>query len=212
VFSGYVENIPNQENMLDWVQKNIDLQNRSKTIAFFNKNYNEVWFIYPTMTEEPDTYVAVDLDTWEWFNGTLSRTAVAKYTSGETRPIMFGPDSYAYIHEVTQTSNNDGAVMEAYMQSAPFALGDGNQSADIFGVVPDFQKQNGIVEITIRGYDHPQDVVMDQETLEMNASDTIVDARVSGRQLDIKFSSNVIDGDFRNGTLSLELTGAGIKR
>jgi hypothetical protein len=212
VFSGYVESIPNQENMLDWVQANIDLQNRSKTIAFYNKNYNEVWFVFPTTTTEPDTYVAVDLDTWEWFNGTLSRTAVAKYTSGETRPIMFGPNSYAYIHEVTQTSNDDGAVMEAHLQSAPFALSDGNQSADIFGIVPDFQKQNGIVEITIRGYDHPQDVVMDQETLEMNPSDTIVDARVSGRQLDIKFSSNVIDGNFRNGTLALELTGAGIKR
>lgn len=212
VYSGYVEKIPQQENILDWVQKNIDLQNRSKSIAFYNKNFNEVWFIYPTTTTEPDTYVMVNLDNWEWANGTLERTAVAKYTSGETRPIMFSPDSYAYVHEVTQTSNNDGAVFPAYVQSAPFAIADGNQSGDIFGFVPDFQRQSGVVSITIRGYDHPQDVVMGTETLTANPTDRLLDARSSGRQLDILFTSNVIDGDFRLGAPQVELTGAGIKR
>lgn len=212
VYSSYVQPIPNQGNVLDWVTSIINLEHVSKTFAFYNKNFNEVWFVFPTTSSEPDTYVAVSLDNFEWVHGTYDRTAAAKYTSGEIRPVLFGTDSYIYLHEITDDHNNDGEIMPATLEMGLFALDDGNTSVDIFGFVPDTQRQTGDLEVYIYGKDHPKDVVMDGETLIVGETDRMVDARISGRQVGMTITSAAMNGDFKLGKFGVEITGAGKKR
>lgn len=212
VYSSYVQQIPNQDDISDWVAANINQQHVSKTIAWYNKAFNEVWFAFPTTTTEPDSYVAVNLDTYAWINGTLARTAAAKYTSGETRPIMFGADGYIYMHEITSHHNDDGEAMRASLSMGLFALNDGNVSVDIWGFEPDTKRQSGDLAVTIYGKDHPKDSVMDTETITVGESDKLVDCHVSGRNIAIDIVSDVVDGDFRLGKFGVEITVAGKKR
>jgi hypothetical protein len=212
VYSSYVQSIPNQENVLDWVTKRINLPQISKTFAFYNKDFNEAWFVFPTTTAEPDTYVAVNLDSFAWMNGTYDRTSHAKYTTGEIRPVLFGTDGYVYLHELTDNHDNDGAAMLATIEMGLFALNDGNVSVDILGFEPDTQRQAGDLELFIYGKDHPKDTVMDSETLIIAETDRLVDPHLSGRHIGMRFTSNVIAGDFKLGKFGVEISQAGSKR
>jgi hypothetical protein len=215
-YSSYVQPIPNQKNILDWVTANISTENIFKTIAYYHKDQNEAWFIFPSGTEEPDMYVAVNLDNYEWINGTmsgdLSRSAVTKYTTNETRPVMFGLEGNIYLHEIVENKDNDGEIMEAFIEFAPFALQEGNQSADVFGVIPDFKRQRGDVTFELYGKDNPQDVEMDTDTVTASEGDTLVDAKLPGKQIGGIIRSNTQGGDFRLGKWGMEIEGAGKKR
>lgn len=216
IYSSYVQPVPNQENILDWVTERINTENMFKTISFYHKDQDEAWFIFPTGTEEPDTYAAVNLSNYEWITGTmgdsLSRSAVAKYTTNETRPIMFGLEGNIFIHEVVENKDNDGQIMEAYATFAPFALQEGNTSVDVFGLVPDFKRQRGDVTFELYGKDHPQDTVMEEDTVTAAEGDVLVDVHLAGRQIGGTIRSNAVGGDFRLGRWGMEISGAGTKR
>ena len=211
-YAGFVEEIPNVDDIKDHVFKDISSTHQSKSFSYFDATNNEVWFFYPSMlATECDRYVMVSLDTYAWVHGTWARSAAARYTSGEPRPILFGQDGYCYIHDVVGNNDDDGEAMDAYIEMAPTEIDGGNRLIDIFGVVPDCQRQTGDITLTITTYDHPRDPLMTEE-LTIADDDILVDAQVAGRQFKVKFRSNVVGGDFKLGKWGLEITGAGRKR
>lgn len=213
MFNGsFVQPIPNVEDVRDWVYKRLNRVHLFKAIAFHNQAYNEIWFIFPTVSNEPDTYVAVNLTNFAWVNGTLTRTAVGRYSTGDGRPVMFGTDGKIYSHESLDTPDNAGEPMMAFIEAAPFDMDEGNRAVDIFGFIPDFERQRGDIEVRLYGKDHPRDTEMMVDVLTVRESDIMVDARLSGRQVGIRYTSNVLGGDFRLGAPKLEVSGAGIKR
>lgn len=211
-YNGMVQSIPNSSDILDWVFDNLNDVHAIKSYAIYNKQYNEVWFFFPTVGTEPDKYVAVNLDDFSWTNGTMDRTAAAKFSVGESRPVMFGTDGYVWIHDVSESSNDGNNAMEAYVELAPFDIEGGNTTIDIFGFVPDFQRQDGDISLYIYGKDHPRDDVVMAETLTIGETDKIVDTRIAGRQVGLKMTSDTLGGDFRLGKFGLEISGAGKKR
>ena len=141
----------------------------------------------------------------------MSRTAAAKFYASEPRPIMFGQDRYVWMHE-SDTMNADSETLEAYIELAPFDLDQGNTLVDVFGIVPDMERQVGDVELYVYGIDHPRDEVVSEETLTISETDVIVDTRIAGRQIGMKYTSNSVGGDFRLGKMGAEISGAGKKR
>lgn len=213
MFNGsFVQPIPNVEDVRDWVYRRLNRAHLFKAIAFHNQAYNEIWFLFPTVASEPDTYVAVNLNNFAWINGTLTRTAVDRYSTGDGRPVMFGTDGKIYSHESLDTPDDNGAAMEAYIEAAPFDMAEGNTSVDVFGFVPDFERQSGVIEVRLYGKDHPRDTEMMVDVLTVQEADILVDARLSGRQVGVRYTSRVVGGDFRLGSPKLEVSGAGIKR
>lgn len=214
MYDGYVRNIPNSDDIQDFVFKNINKEHITKAFAFFDPTFNEVWFVYPSRgSNEPDLYVMVSIDNnYAWANGTWSRSAHARYQSGETRPILFGMDGVIYLHEVEDTADNAGAILPAHIELAPSDIDGDNTSVDIFGFVPDCKRQSGALMVHLYGKDHPRDEIMHEETLTCEPTDTLVDARVSGRQFGMTITSNVAGGDFRLGRWGLEISQAGKKR
>lgn len=211
-YNGSAATIPNSSDVADWVFGNLNERHAMKSLAYYNRQFNEAWFLFPTTGTEPGRYVAVNLTDYSWTVGTMARTAVAKFSTGELRPIFFGTDGFAWAHEDPDSKNDGASAMEAYIEMAPFELDGGNISADVFGYVPDMQRQSGIVELYIYGIDHPRDGVLMSETLSIGETDTIVDARVAGREIGLKLTSDVVDGDFRLGAHKVEISGAGKKR
>ena len=102
--------------------------------------------------------------------------------------------------------------MSAHIELGPTDIDAGNVSVDIFGFVPDFQKQSGDMTLYLYGRDHPRDSDFMTDTLTIADSDKLVDARVAGRQFGLKLTTNVLGGDFRLGKFGLEVSNAGRKR
>lgn len=201
MFSGYAQPIPNVEDIRSWVFDNVNTVHLAKSFAFYNPLFNEVWFVFPTGgATEPSTYAMVDLDDFSWSTGTWARSAAASFTTGENRPILLGTDGYVYIHDVLGNANNDGAAMEAYIQSGLFEVDAGNRLMDIWQFVPDFETQAGDLSLYVYGRDHPRDSDIMTDTVTVADTDTLVDVRSAGRQIGFKLTSNVISGDFRFGT------------
>lgn len=211
-YNGMVDEIPNVSTIDAWVFNSLNVTHSVKSCAFYNKEFNEVWFLYPSgASTENNRYVMVCLDDFSWTNGTWDRTAATKFASGDKRPLLFGTDSYVWAHE-SSPENDDTAAMAAYIEAAPFDLEDGNTCLDVFGFVPDFETQSGDLSLYIYGKDHPRDTTVMSETVTVSETAKIVDTRVAGRQVGFKLTSNAVDGDFRLGNLQLEITGGGKKR
>lgn len=213
MYNGYVQPIPNAEDVFSWVQSNVNQEHIFKVFSFYNADFNEVWFVFPTgSSTEPDTYVMVSLDGFYWTNGTISRSSHAAFSSGSTNPILFGTNGYIYSHDITTATDNDGSAMQAFIELAPTDIQGGNNSVDIFGIVPDFQRQSGNVDFYIYGRDHPRDTDFMNETVTVSPTDRLADARIAGRQFGMKLTSNTLGGDFRLGKFELEISATGNKR
>jgi hypothetical protein len=211
-YNGVVASIPNAGDIEDWVFGHLNTRHSVKSAAFFNKEFNEVWFLYPSgNSTENDRYVIVCLDDFSWTIGTWSRTTAAKFSSGEKRPLLFGTDGYVYAHE-SNPKNDNTAAIEAYIESAPFDLDAGNVCLDVWAFVPDFQRQTGDVEVYMYGIDHPRDGIVSTDTVTIGETDEISDMRLAGRQIAFRLTSNEVDGDFRLGKCQLEVSAAGKKR
>lgn len=214
MYAGAVQPIPNVDDIRDWVFDNLSPTHASKSFAFYNAVFDEVWFVFPSIgATEPNTYVSVRLSDFAWMHGTWTRSACTFYTSGvENRPIMFGTNGYVYVHEVKGDPNNDTAALSAHIELAPSDIQGGNTIVDIFGFVPNWQRLTGAISVYMYGRDHPEDGIAMSETISVSPGDKLVDFKVAGRQFGLIMTSNVVDGDFRLGRWGLELSGAGDKR
>lgn len=211
-YNGVVDEIPNATDIDAWVFENLNTTHSVKSFAFFNKEFNEVWFVYPDgVNTEPNRYVAVCLDDFSWTIGAWSRTTATKFSVGEKRPLLFGQDGYVWAHE-SQPRNDNTAAMEAYIECAPFDLEEGNVCLDVWGFIPDFERQTGDITIDLTGIDHPRDTVVSEDTVTFTEDDAVVDLRMAGRQIAFRLTSNEVDGDFRLGKCQLEVSGGGRKR
>lgn len=211
---GAPQDIPNADDILDHVLDDIDALNMGKSYAYFDPVHNEVWFCYPsTGATECDRYVMVALDeNYAWAHGTLERTAHARYSVGEIRPVMFADTGIIYLHDAIETPDNDGAALEAFVELAPTDVDGGNTLVDIWGVIPDCQRQAGDLEVYFYGLDHPRDGPINEDTITISPTDAIGDIRSGGRQFGMTVRSNVIGGDFRFGRWGVEAGAAGRKR
>ena len=213
MYSGYTQQIPNVDDIQDFVFRDINRANAVKAFAFYNPVYDEVWFVYPSRdATEPDRYVMVQLEAYVWSHGTWDRSAAALYTVAETRPILFGTNGIVYVHDVEESPDDDTAALPAHIELAPTDISGGNVSVDIFGFVPDTQRQTGNMVVYLYGKDHPRGAVMSEDTLTVTPTDALVDARVAGRQFGMVLSCEDVGCDFRLGIWGLEVTGAGRKR
>lgn len=213
MYHGVVQEIPKVDEIKDYVFHDISELNMSKSFAFYNPIHNEIWFVYPSAAAtEPDRYVAVSLKGEGWIHGTWDRSAGANYTVGEKRPVLFGTNGYIYLHDVQGNTNNDGDVLEAFIELAPTDVDGGNTLVDIWGVIPDCQRQTGDLEVYFYGLDHPRDGPINEDTITVSPTDAIGDIRSGGRQFGMRITSNTDGGDFRLGRWGIEAASAGKKR
>jgi hypothetical protein len=206
LFNGAVQEVPNQDDIRSWVFANINRQHQLKSFAFYNSDYNEIWFVWPDLaSSEPSRYVAVNLDDNSWIHGTWDRSAAARYTSGESRPVMFGStDGKVYLHDA-DSSDNNGVALASHLELAPTDVQDGNLAVDIFGFVPDFQRQDGNISFYVYGLDHPRDGIVMQDTVTVEPTDKIADLKSAGRQFGLILSTTDLGCDWAMGKWGLEL-------
>jgi len=215
MYSGQISPIPNQDNVLAWILEHADSANRVKTTCWFNPPFREVWWTFASHNSpEPDLYVAVNLENFEWIHGTLARVGGAQQSQRSRLPILSSKDGWLYEHDQENNRNADGAPLNWHYQVGLWRIpSDKKQSVDIFGFAPDFEQQIGEIALEVQARDRPQSLSYDRETATLALNTELTDLRVAGRFFSYRLSqSEILDGDFRDGTHWLQVEGAGLRR
>ena len=138
MYDGVVREIPCpiKEFVFD---QTFNKERRDLVFAAHNSSFSEIWWFYPcTVSGDCTRYAVYNYEQQVWYYGTLPRTAwVDRGTS--LQPIAAGLDGFLYVHEV---GNNDGSTtppspIDAYIQSSPVDLGEGDQFMFVTRMLPD---------------------------------------------------------------------------
>lgn len=213
MYSGGAQLVPNQDDIKEYVFQRLDPDNGGKTWCEYDELSNQIrWYYCSTGSAEPDSYVDVDVGQWSWTTGTHDRTTGCAFRdSASQTSLRVDHDGYIYQHGVGV--NADGAALESYLTFGLYKMADGAANVDIMGLIPDTQRQVGNLTYEIYTKDRPNSSSnFDEQTLTVGPTDTIADARVSGRHFGMTVRSNVLDGDYRLGIVSLEVQPAGTRR
>jgi len=192
---------PVQCDVADYVFGDLNRNQKSKIWAVCNNQNREVWWFYPSeSSNEVDRYVAFDYAENHWLIGSLSRTTGVE--SGVFRNPIWTDTTDIYDHEVTL--NNDGG--EAFAESAPISLAQGDQIMRVTEIVPD-ELTAGDVTVTLKSRLYPNAAETSHGPFTM-ANPTSV--RLQGRQVRMRVDAARLAG-WRVGTMRLNVS-AGSKR
>ena len=213
MYAGQLNSLPRWEEVRSIFDEMSDAQ-RFKVTCHYNPKFREIWWHYPsTAATEPDKYVMVNIDTWDWAVGTSDRTAFGLQSLlGKYDVIATDVSGVIYQHEIGVDA--DGEALDWHIESGYFDLENGNSGLNIDGYIPNWSRHTGNIGLTFTSRDLPEDTVnQDVATASIAVGDTIKDVRHFGRQAKIRLSqTGVVGGTFGLGAHRLEVTGTPTKR
>jgi hypothetical protein len=126
-----------------YVYQDINLGQNQQVFGSTNEGFNEVWWFYCSANStEIDRYVIYNYLENTWYYGTMNRTAWLD--SGlRNYPIAASPLTATTGNIVNHEFGNDDnvtgtpAAIDAYISSAEFDIGDGNNFAFVWRMLPD---------------------------------------------------------------------------
>jgi hypothetical protein len=137
IYNGRVQVMPCA--VRQYVFGDINLDQAFKVTASSNRLFREVRWDYPSSgSVENDRYVVFNYAENVWYFGTMERTAWSD--AGITNyPIAASPDGYIYYHEFgwDDGSTNPTSALEAYVESSPIELEDGEHFSFVRRIIPD---------------------------------------------------------------------------
>lgn len=214
MFNGVVREVPNTMN-LNWVFDNLNQAQRSKVFAFKNYRYGEIWWCYPRGDATECTHAVIyNVREDSWYDTELPADgrSAGGMNFGYAAPLLVGGRESAtgfktWIQE-RGTDLIDG--MEIWAVESHFETGDlsslldgNNNRLRITQIEPDFvQSGDMTVSITGRANARAPEVVSDPVTFPASPTEPyqqIVVLKEQRRELRVKFSSNVVGGDYQMG-------------
>lgn len=182
-------------------------QNQFRTIECgISSEYNEVYWWYASAnSNEIDRWVAYNYREQCWTLGDFPRTSWVDKSVFDY-PIGIDPDGNVYYHDVGYDA--DGTAMTAFIQSAPFDLGDGDQILNITRVVPDVILE-GNLDITLYMRRWQNAPVEQTKSLVFTENTQHADTRAQGRLAQIQFGSNGLGEWWRLGDIRMDIKQGG---
>ena len=230
MYDGKIQSMPC--TVRDYVFLDISVEDGDKVYCSSDSGNNEIIWFYPTQSQggspgqrEIDRYVVYNYVEQVWYYGTLSRTAWLD-RRGHANPRAVSPDGYLYNQE---SGFDDGSVepalpINAYIQSSPIEIDEGNNFLFINRVIPDITFRNSTthngaaqpsVKFTIRPQDYPGSVIGagDERTVTRNAAATLnvniftnqLNTRLRARSVALRVESDETGVAWRLGTPRFDL-------
>ena len=183
-------------DVFDHVFGEIQDRNKSKTWAWNNSEFGEVWWFYQseaqTDTGEIDKYVAYDFKENHWHIGSLSRTAGAP--RGVFRHPLLLDSTDVYQHEISGT----GAT-NMFAETGPIQLGNGDNILHVTQMIAD-ERTKGDVQVKFKTRFYPNSA--ETEHGPFNPA-TPTGLRFAGRQFKMRVEPD--DGsEFRLGIVRVD--------
>jgi hypothetical protein len=202
LYNGNVKEIPC--SVKEYVFTDLNLPQQSKVMAGSNTAFSEVWWFYPSLNStNNDKYVVFNYAENIWYYGNLNRTAWIDNTHAGN-PMAAATDGYLYTHEfgTDDGSTTPASSIEAFIESSPIELSDGNQF--MFGrrLLPDISFRNSTsvgtasAEISLSARNSPggsafgtEDNTISGQPIPVGTFTEEVDIRIRGRSVALKLAS-----------------------
>jgi hypothetical protein len=217
---------PLQCDVRKYVFNNFDTDQYGQVFSGTNEAFHEVWWFYCSSGSTTiDSYVIYNYLEKIWYYGTLARTAWLD--SGlRDKPLAATYNLNLVDHE-TGIDDNIGATaaaISAYVVSSDFDIGDGDRFSLVNRVIPDVSfdgstATNPVTTMTLyalassgSGYNSPaSEGGSSNATITRTASSPVevftdlINIRVRGRQLAMKFESSAAGVTWQLGTSRLDI-------
>jgi len=222
VYDGRMQPIPC--TVQDYVFSDINRNQSFKFHCGSLASKSEVWWYYcSASSEEIDRYVVYNYLEQSWYYGNLARTAWNDRAAGQrSYPQAASTDQYLYNQEfgLDDGSQTPAVAVNAFVQSADFDIGEGDQFMFIRRIIPDLNFSNSTaanpeVEFTMaaRNYNGSAsgqgsdtgDVI---RTGIVSGTDNYTNQlfmRLRGRQMSLRVESDTTGVNWRVGAPRLEV-------
>jgi len=163
-----------------------------------------------------------------WSIGTMARTSwrdvgsfnkplAAEYdedSTASTISTIYGLTSgRTVVYNQEDGKNANGAAIDSFITSGYFDIGDGDEMLFMSRFIPDFKNQVGNLTIHLLLRAFPQAAAtpssLDPYTIAPNTEK--VDTRARGRQIQLRIQSNEVDGNWRFGTMRVNIQPDGLR-
>jgi len=217
IFSGSTQEL--QCPLKNYIFTNLNIGESDKVYAAVNSEFNEVTWFYPTAdSSECDVYVTFNYVERAWTYGSMARTVwLDRGTSAY--PIAASPDGYLYNHEfgVDDGSTSPATPLNAYIESSPFDIGEGDNFVFVRRIIPDVTFVNSTntptVDMTLKMQNFPgsnynkttDSPVTRSATVPVEQFTTQAYVRLRGRQATFKIESNTLGTRWSLGSPRLEI-------
>lgn len=216
LYDGRIQPIPC--TVRDYVFNDINPNQSFKFFAGSLASQTEVWWYYCSAgSNEIDRYVVYNYGQQVWYYGTLARTAWNDRAAGQrSYPQSASTDFYLYNHEfgLDDGSTDPVSAVPAYIQSADFDIGDGDQFMLIRRIIPDLSfagstDSTPAVTMTMQSRDFNGKAVTEtvSGTVEETSSDIYTNQvflRARGRSMNFKVSNADTGVNWRIGAPRLD--------
>ena len=209
-YSGTIQAIPC--TVRAYVFDDFNKGQQYKVFAAKNANFNEVTWFYPSGdSSEVDRYVTYNYVDKIWTIGNMARTAWIDEGVSVTKPLAAGVSGTTsnYLYDQETGANDDGSALTAYVESADFDAGDGNQFMFINRLIPDvyFYGTSGDPNLTysIKTRDYPLGTLSVATTASVSSTTGVSYIRARARQMRIRIESTDTDNLWRLGDTRFDI-------
>ena len=218
IYSGAVQRLPCM--VRDYVFSDLNENQLEKINVALNTEHSEVWWFYPSSnSDEVDKYVVYNYLEQVWYYGTFGRTAWVDRGIFDF-PIAANNDGFLYEHELgfDDGTTNPASPIDAYIQSSPIDIGDGEQFMFIKKMIPDvdFKNSSAILpeaNITLDVKNAPDgtfnksqtDAFVSTSIAPVDSRTEQLDFRLRGRQMRFKISSDELEVTWRLGSPRVDI-------
>lgn len=199
-------NFATESSMLRYVFNNLNNGQRLKCFAGYNREFDEVWFHYPSAaSNECDQIARFSRKLNCWVPDDLARTAWEYPLQNLSNPRLANV-STLYTHEIG--NNDDGLPMVFTATSKKYIAG--KQTAIQTQMVPD-SNMSGTVALQVRTYLYPQSAnTMSNKSYAVISTTEKIPVQQNGRVWDYTISGEALDQSFLMGQWYEEPQSAGI--
>lgn len=227
VFDGTVKKLPC--TVQDYVFKDINLVQAQQIHVGINTQFNEVtWWYCSADSDYIDRNVTYNYLENVWSIGTMARTSwrdvgsfnkplAAEYdedSTASTISTIYGLTSgRTVIYNQEDGKNANGAAIDSFITSGYFDIGDGDQMLFMSRFIPDFKNQEGdlTVHLLLRAFPQATATPSSLDPYVIAPNTEKVDTRARGRQIQLRIQSNVVDGNWRFGTMRVDIQPDGLR-
>ena len=222
VYSGSVQRLPCM--VRDYVFSDLNENQLEKINVALNTEHSEVWWFYPSSdSEEVNKYVVYNYLEQVWYYGSFGRTAWVDRGIFDF-PIAANNDGSLYEHELgfDDGTTNPASAINAFIQSSPIDIGDGEQFMFIRKMIPDVDFKNSTailpetnITLDVKNapdgtYNNSQtDAFVKTQAAAVSARTEQLYFRLRGRQMRFKISSDELEVTWRLGSPRVDIRSDG---
>ncbi len=198
-YNGAVQKLPC--SVQDYVFSDLDETQAYKCFAGLNEEFSEVWFFYPSLTDnetEISRYAIYNYEENSWSIGSLER--YSWLAAGVLdRPLAAGEESSTKrIYEHEKGFNDDESAMDGvFVESADIDVGDGDRFVFLKKVLPDIlfvndtgTSQDPAINIVVKRRDFSNQTLSTDSTTQIKSTSTFGSLRSRCRQFVLRFESD----------------------